>query len=131
MDTVRIGVIGLGNMGSEHCRLLGIAPEAELTCVADLRPERREWAKNNLPKGVAIFEDGLSLIAAKACDAVMIAVPHYQHPELSRAALERGLHVLCEKPMAKTAEGAKQMCEAAKATGKKFSFKKKKNEEEH
>ena len=63
MRKVKIGVIGLGNMGSEHCRLLlsGKAPEAELSCVADLRAERREWAKNSLPEGTAIYKDGLSL----------------------------------------------------------------------
>ena len=44
MDRVRLGVIGIGNMGSEHCRLIlsGKTPEIELCCAADLRPERRE-----------------------------------------------------------------------------------------
>ena len=122
MEKLKIGVIGLGNMGSEHCRLLGIAPEAELTCVADLRPERREWAKNNLPEGVAIFEDGLSLIAAKVCDAVMIAIPHYQHPEMTIAALKAGLHVLCEKPVAVYTAQVHPVLEAARESGKTFAL---------
>ncbi|MBP3540665.1 MAG: Gfo/Idh/MocA family oxidoreductase [Clostridia bacterium] len=124
MDKVKIGVIGLGNMGSEHCRLLlsGKAPEAELCCVADLRAERREWAKNSLPAGTAIYKDGLSLIRAKGCDAVIIAVPHYQHPELSIAALENGLHVLCEKPVAVYTQQVQPVLDAAKRSGKTFAL---------
>ena len=124
MNKVRIGVIGLGNMGSEHCRLLtgGRAAEAELCCVADLRPERRQWARTSLPEGIAIYEDGLSLIAAGDCDAVMIAVPHYQHPELTIAALERGLHVLCEKPVAVYTAQVHPVIEAAKKSGKTFAL---------
>ncbi len=124
MNKLKIGVIGLGNMGSEHCRLLlsGKAAEAELCCVADLRPERREWARAALPQNVAIYEDGLSLIAAKGCDAVMIAVPHYQHPELTIAALNAGLHVLCEKPVAVYTAQVKPVLEAAKQSGKTFAL---------
>lgn len=122
MEKLKIGVIGLGNMGSEHCRLLGKAPEAELTCVADLRPERREWAKSSLPEDVAIFEDGLSLIAARACDAVMIAIPHYQHPEMTIAALKAGLHVLCEKPVAVYTAQVHPVLEAARESGKTFAL---------
>ena len=49
---IRLGIIGIGNMGSEHCRMIlgGACPETELCAVADLRQERREWAGRNLPE---------------------------------------------------------------------------------
>ena len=122
MEYLKIGVIGLGNMGSEHCRLLSKAKEAVLTCVADLRPERREWARTSLPEGIGIFEDGLSLIAAHTCDAVIIAIPHYQHPEMTIAALNAGLHVLCEKPVAVYTAQVQPVLEAAKASDKTFAL---------
>ncbi len=124
MAKLRMGVIGLGNMGSEHCRLLlsDRAVEAELCCVADLRPERREWARQTLPEHVAIYEDGQALIDAGACEAVIIAVPHYSHPALTVAALDRGLHVLCEKPVAVYTQQARPMVEAAGRSGKTFAL---------
>jgi len=124
MNKLKIGVIGLGNMGSEHCRLLcsDKAQEVELACVADLRESRREWARETLPESVMVYEDGLALIAAKACDAVIVAVPHYQHPEMTIAALDAGLHVLCEKPVAVYTAQVQPVLEAAQGSGKTFAL---------
>ena len=124
MNKLKIGVIGLGNMGSEHCRLLrsNQAQEVELACVADLRESRREWARETLPESVRVYEDGLALIAAGDCDAVIVAVPHYQHPELTIAALDAGLHVLCEKPVAVYTAQVPPVLEAAERSGKTFAL---------
>ena len=121
---VRLGIIGIGNMGSEHCRLIlgGKCPETELCAVADLRAERREWARRTLPEGTAVFSDGRELIASGACDAVLIAIPHFQHEPMTVAALEAGLHVLCEKPAAVQADRAERMVRAAEKTGKTLAF---------
>ena len=121
---VRLGIIGIGNMGSEHCRLIlgGKCPEISLAAVADPRPERREWAKEALPEGTRIFADGLELIRSGSCDAVLIAAPHYQHEPLAVAALEAGMHVLCEKPAAVQAERAEKMIRAAEKAGKTLAF---------
>ena len=99
MSKIRLGLIGVGNIGTAHLNnvLSGQCPEVEITAVADRRASRREWAAEQLPDAV-IFEEGKELISAKACDAVLIAVPHYQHPELAIQAFEQGLHVLVEKP---------------------------------
>ena len=120
---VRLGVIGIGNMGSEHCRtiLKGTCPEIRLTAAADLRPERRAWAERTLPEA-QVFADGRELIGSGACDAVLIAVPHFQHEPLTVAALEAGLHVLCEKPAAVQADRAERMIRAAEKTGKTLTF---------
>lgn len=100
MEKVRLGIIGIGNMGTNHAKSIveGRAPEVELTAVADLRESRRTWCRENLPENVAVFEQAKDLMASGLCDAVLLSVPHYQHPELSIAAMDQGLHVLCEKP---------------------------------
>ena len=120
MDKVRMGIIGVGNMGSGHAKSLvaGKVPEMELAAVADLNPARREWAKETLPESVAIYESGDELIDSGCCDAVLIAVPHYQHPTLAIRAFGKGLHVMCEKPMATTLADCEAMVAAARESGK-------------
>ena len=124
MNKLHLGVIGLGNMGSEHCRMVvsGKAPEIELCCVADLRQARREWAEKTLPENVKVYASGQELIDAADCDAVIIAVPHYDHPVLAEAALKRGLHVLCEKPVAVYTAQVPPVLAAAKESGKTFAL---------
>ena len=99
MDKIRLGVIGAGNMGSGHIGnvLSGQCPEIEITAVADRRESRRQWAREKLPNAV-IYSEGSELIREKRCDAVLIAVPHYQHPALAIQAFEHGLHAMVEKP---------------------------------
>ena len=119
MQKVKLGIIGVGYMGSTHAKNIaaGEVPEMEVTAVADRSEQRREWAKENLPEGVKIFTEGSELIDAGVCDAVLIAVPHYQHPELAIRAFGRHLHVMCEKPMAISAEDAVRMVETAEQMG--------------
>lgn len=121
---LRMGVIGIGNMGTEHCRMMvgGMTPEVELTAVADLRQDRRDWARENLPASVQVFDSAEALIASGVCEAVLVAVPHPSHPKVTVAALEAGLHVLCEKPIAVSTEEAKAMVEAAEKSGKTFAL---------
>jgi len=96
---LKLGIIGVGNIGSSHVNNVrsGSCPEVVITAVADRRESRRAWARENLP-GVQIFNEGSELIASGACEAVLIATPHYQHPTLAVEAFRHGLHVLCEKP---------------------------------
>jgi len=94
--SVRLGIIGLGNMGGAHCRsiLEGKVPGAELTAVCDV-----ESGKASLFPDVPFFENFESLQASGKVDAVLIATPHYSHTTLGIEALEAGLHVLVEKPL--------------------------------
>ena len=100
MQKVKLGIIGVGNMGSGHIGniLSGATPEVEVTAVADRAESRRAWARERLGAGVKIFAEGSELIASGTCEAVIIAVPHYQHPGLAVEAFAPGLHVMCEKP---------------------------------
>jgi predicted dehydrogenase len=114
-NIVKMGVIGVGNMGSTHAKNIasGKIPGMVLTAIADRSQERREWAKKNLPADVKIFEEGSQLIDSGVCDAVEIAVPHYQHPELSIRAMEKGMHVMCEKPAGVYTKQVREMNEVA------------------
>ena len=114
MDQVRLGIIGVGNMGSGHIQYIieGKCPEIVVTAAADRRAERREWARAHLPEA-AIYHEGSELIAAGVCDAVLIAVPHYQHPGLAIDAFGHGLHVMCEKPAGVYTLQVREMAAAA------------------
>ena len=124
MTKVRLGIIGVGNMGSGHAAniLAGKCPEIELTAVADRREARRQWAKDTLPEGTAIFEEGSDLIQSGLCDAVHICTPHYQHPTLAMEAFAAGLHVMCEKPASVYTKAVREMNEAAEKSGKVFAM---------
>ena len=124
MEKIRLGIIGIGNMGSEHCRLIlsGQTPEIALTCVADPRQDRRDWAQQTLPAGTGIYDDGMSLIRAHACDAVLIATPHELHPPLAEAALRAGLHVLSEKPAGVYTAQLHPVIAAAQETGRTYAL---------
>lgn len=124
MDKVKLGIIGVGNMGCGHIGnlLKDLVPEIELVAVADNRETRRAWAKENLPESIAIFEDGDSLIDSGVCEAVLIAVPHYDHPTFAIKAFEKGLHVMCEKPAGVYTKQVREMNEAAAKTDKVFAM---------
>jgi predicted dehydrogenase len=97
MNTVRLGIIGMGNIGRYHAEYLlnGKVNRGQLTAVADALAPLEPWAA----RGLRTFNDGEALIRSGAVDAVIIATPHYQHTTLGIAALEAGLHVMVEKPI--------------------------------
>ncbi len=98
MTSVRIGIIGMGNIGKHHATYLleGKVPRAQLTAVCSTSPDK---LADYATKGVKVFGDALELIRSKTVDAVIIATPHYQHTTLGIAAFEAGLHVMVEKPI--------------------------------
>lgn len=97
MDNVRIGIIGLGNIGKYHAGYLqdGKVSRCTLTAVADPFAPLEPWQK----KGLKTFQDGEEMMKSGELDAVIIATPHYQHTTLGIAAFEVGLHVMVEKPI--------------------------------
>lgn len=124
MDLTKVGIIGIGNMGTVHANHLfqDKVQGATVTAVCDVNPDRLDWAKKNLSDDVVRFEDGERLIAEADVDAVVIATPHYDHPKLAIKAFEKGLHVLVEKPAGVYTKDVRQMNEAAKSSGKVFSM---------
>ncbi len=123
MEKVKLGLIGLGNMGNGHAQniLAGKTPEIVLAAVADRREARRAWAQENLPD-IPVFPEGSELIRSGLCDAVLIATPHYQHPVLAQEAFAQGLHVLCEKPAGVYTKAVREMNAAADQSGKVFAI---------
>ena len=115
MKKVKLGIIGIGNMGTAHSKQVasGEIEGMELVAVADRNAERRTWVKENLQDTISIFDEGDQLIESGLCDAVLIATPHYQHPELAIKSFEKGLHVLCEKPAGVYTKQVRRMNEVA------------------
>ena len=124
MDPVRIGIIGIGGMGSNHAGYLskGEVAGAELTAVADADSSRLSWARQALPESVHTFDSGESLMDSGLVDAVLIATPHYFHPPLAVSAFDRGLHVMSEKPAGVYTRQVREMNEAAERSGKVFGL---------
>lgn len=124
MANVRIGVIGVGTMGSAHAEYLreGAIKGAELTAVLDISEERINWLEENVTDGVDIFTDEDSFFNSGLVDAVIVATPHYSHSPLAIKAFESGLHVLCEKPAGVYTKQVREMNEAAEKSGKVFSM---------
>lgn len=124
MSTLRLGIIGIGGMGSNHALSIvkGLVPNLELTAVADINPQRIKWAKENLPESIAHFSDGRELIDSSECDAVLIATPHYFHPEFVIYALTHGLHAISEKPAGVYTKQVREMNEIASKSDKVFAI---------
>ncbi len=98
MNKVRVGIIGMGNMGKHHAEYIlgGKVNRCELTAVCSTSPQKLESYKQ---RGIMIFSDGEEMIRSSDIDAVVIATPHYQHTSLGIAALKAGKHVMVEKPI--------------------------------
>ena len=121
MEKVRVGVIGIGSMGSSHVIQLdeGKVPNADMVTVCDIDPARLEWAKEFNPN-IKRYDDHRKMLADKVVDMVIIATPHYQHPIIGMECLEAGVHVLSEKPLGVYTKKAKEFVEKAKETGSKL-----------
>ncbi|MBN1624440.1 MAG: Gfo/Idh/MocA family oxidoreductase [Clostridia bacterium] len=124
MDRVRLGIIGYGSMGSSHADYIvkGEVPGCELTAVFDKDTGKVKKAHENLPEYVSVFNDLDSLLTSGIIDAVLIATPHYFHPEIAIQAFEKGFHVLCEKPAGVYTNQVEEMNTAAVKSGKVFSM---------
>ena len=112
---LRVGLVGLGMMGRNHLRVISTHPDTILAAVADLDPAALEAATAGT--GAAGYADPLTMIREAEIDAVVIAAPTTAHLPLALAAIERGLPVLVEKPLAGTNAEALQIVAAGKAKG--------------
>ncbi len=111
MNRVRVGIIGMGNIGKHHAQYLlaGQVKNCELVAVCSPSPTKLESYRP-----LKIYSDPMELIRSKELDAVLIATPHYQHTTLGIAAFEAGLHVMVEKPIsAHKADGERLIAAAA------------------
>lgn len=111
MKKVKFGIIGMGNMGSGHLSYFydGKIANGVVSAIADVKAARLEAAKKNYPGEYKCYSSGEELIDNADVDAVVIAVPHYDHPPLAIRALKRGLNVICEKPAGVYTKQVKEM----------------------
>ncbi|MEM7797313.1 MAG: Gfo/Idh/MocA family oxidoreductase, partial [Cyanobacteria bacterium P01_C01_bin.118] len=110
-DLLRIGVIGVGNMGQHHARVLSRIKDVQLVGIADTNVERGLSTAGKY--GVRFFEDYDELL--KYVDAVCIAVPTRFHYKVGMACLKAGVHMLIEKPIAASITEAESLVNAAAA----------------
>jgi predicted dehydrogenase len=91
MDKVRIGIVGMGNMGKYHADYLlkDEVAHAELAAVCSTSPHKLEAYKDK----VKVFSDGEAMIKSGEIDAVLVATPHYQHTSLGICAIEHQVHL--------------------------------------
>ena len=112
-DVLRVGVIGLGWAGQQHIAAYDPLPDAQVVAIAGLEePVRAKLAaRHGIEHELARWED---LIDLDGLDAVSVAVPTFLHAPIAIAALQRGIHVLSEKPIALNASEADAMVQAAR-----------------
>ena len=122
-QNLRFGVIGIGNIGFVHasCIYKGEIQGAVLAAICDSKPGTQAELAAYFPD-VPFYADHQQMLREQQLDAVIVSVPHPKHSDIAIAAFERGLHVLVEKPMDITVSKAKQLCEAARDSGKQFGI---------
>ena len=120
---VKLGIIGVGNMGTAHIQnsVEGKMPEIEITCVADIDEKKFENAKKRLPD-VVCFNSATELINSGLCEAVIIATPHYFHPPIAIEALKAGLHVMSEKPAGVYTKQVNELIKFAETQDKTYAI---------
>src|SRR5262245_2936187 len=115
MKKVRLGLIGLGNIGKYHAEYLQNkkVDRCELVAVCDAVPASLEKYKH-----LKTFTDGEALIKSGEVDAVIVATPHFQHTTLGIAALDAGIHAMIEKPISSHKADAERLIAAHKRNPK-------------
>lgn len=113
---IKIGIIGVGNMGENHIERYQEITGCQVVAVTDLNPEQAQKVadKYSIP---TVYADAESLLNQREIDAVSIVTPDATHCSVALHAIEQGKHVLCEKPLAENYEDALRMWQAAQDKG--------------
>ena len=122
MEKIKLGILGVGNIGTVHINniLDGKCPRVELFAICDLLDEKMEWVKEKCPS-VKCFNDAEKMMDS-GIDAILVAVPHYDHPKFAIMAMEKGLHTLVEKPAGVYTKQVLEMNEIADKCNVKFAL---------
>lgn len=120
MSKIRLGMIGCGGIARHHMRQLAAIPEAEIVALCDPSRAQIEQTHHGFAhlRELPVFENFTEMIESMELDAVQISTPHTQHRSQMDASFAKGLHVLCEKPLATTVADAHKAIAARDASGK-------------
>ncbi|WP_276302439.1 Gfo/Idh/MocA family protein [Halorussus lipolyticus] len=117
VEKLRVGVIGGGYIGTTVGRLFNQDPRSTVTALADLDAETRQTGGETLYVGDGSqYEDYLEMLDAEALDAVLVGTPHTLHYEMVTAALDRNLHVFCDKPLTTDLDHARELADRAESS---------------
>lgn len=121
---LRIGIIGCGGIANgKHMPSLKALNRVDMVAFCDIIPEKAQKAAAEYgAPGAKVYTDYKELLGDKTIDVVHVCTPNRSHADISIDALNAGKHVMCEKPMAKTAADARRMVEAAKKSGRKLTI---------
>jgi len=110
-EQIRYGVVGTGMMGVEHIENVLALDDCTVTAVADPHPESLAWAREAVGTGaeLATFATVEELVESGLCDALVIASPNFTHRDVLVPAIESGLHLLVEKPLATTLADCREL----------------------
>ena len=120
MSKIKVGIIGCGGIANgKHLPALQSMPDVEMAAFCDIIEEKAINAKNKYgAENAKVYTDYKELLKDGSIEAVHVLTPNRSHSFITIDALRSGKHVMCEKPMAKTAKEAREMVAAAKETGK-------------
>ncbi|NBQ61825.1 MAG: gfo/Idh/MocA family oxidoreductase, partial [Proteobacteria bacterium] len=125
-EPMRFGILGTGGISAGHARDILNRDDATLVAIADVNAEAMEgFVGRVIPLGSphpAQFTSLEAMVAGSHMDAVVIATPHTQHAPQIEIALNAGLHVLCEKPLATTAADARRVMELAEKNSRTLAI---------
>lgn len=119
MMSIKVGVIGMGQMGTYHAQVYQKLPLVELVAICEYNDNRREKVKEQF--GCKAYKDYRELLADPEIDAVSIVLPDNIHRECVEAAVANKKHILLEKPLAKTLEDGKALYDITKDYDKVFT----------
>ena len=115
---MKVAVIGVGTMGRHHARVYSELPEADLVAISDSDSIRAESTANKF--GIRAYTDHREMLEKEKPDAVSVVVPTAMHEKVGLDALDAGVHILIEKPIAATIEEGMHLIEKARAMKKQL-----------
>lgn len=124
-NILNFAVVGVGGIGQGHVSAVLNAPNATLAAVCDSKGEeiweyRRKWFPKEIIPDVPIYTDFNEMLQNEKLDAIIISTPDITHCPMAVQAFQKGLHVLCEKPLTMTNEESLQMLRAAKENNRRL-----------